>query len=83
MRDSVKDNRKSANSLFIDMAEEAVVESEMLADGDRLTDEWSDGFLYTAADDYSMNMNVSNETGEVAANTPVRVALKQKIAIDG
>ena len=82
MKKSIAENRENANRLFVDMAEEAVIESNDKAEGKRLTDDFSDGFLYDHDDEYSANMNVSTDTGEVSATSSVRVALKQKIAID-
>jgi len=81
MKKTVEENRQSANRLFVDMAEEAVIESGDF-DGNRIDDEWSDGFLYTDESGTSLNMSATTETGDIAANSPVRVALKQKVALD-
>ena len=81
MKKSVEESRKSANSLFVDMAEEAVIEADGNASGQRSDGQGSLDFDYETVDG-GASMSAGDDSGSIGATSAVRVALKKKIAID-
>ncbi len=81
MKRSVGENRQSANSLFVDMAEEAVIEADGNASGQRSDGQGSLDFDYETVDG-GASMSAGDDSGSIGATSAVRVALKQKIALD-